>query len=257
MPDPQFLILAHAMADAAGEILRKHFRTSIAIEHKADATPVTQADREAESAMRALIEKQFPDHGIFGEEHGRKNETSPYQWVIDPIDGTRAFIAGKATFTTLIALCHHDVPMLGIIDQPVTKERWVGVQGKATECNGAPVSVKAAAALSQAQTATTSTNYFTRAQAMRFSRLQKATAQTQLGGDAYAYATLASGKLDIVADASMKPYDFCALAPVVEGAGGVITDWDGKPLTVKSDGSVLAAASAGLHDAAFKALAIV
>ncbi len=246
MLDPAFITLAHALADSAGEILRGYFRTQLDVMQKEDASPVTQADREVETIIREKIEAAFPDHGIFGEEFARRNDNAAYQWVIDPIDGTRAFIAGKTTFTTLIALTHNDIPVLGIIDQPITKERWVGADGKAS-CNGKPVMVRKAPALSDAVISTTSSDYFKPADAVRFARLGEAAGVIELGGDAYAYATLASGRLDIVADGSMKPYDYCALAPIVTGAGGVITDWDGKPLTIKSDGRVLAAGSAELH----------
>lgn len=252
--DNRELALAHHMADISGEILRRYWRTPISIDQKADFSPVTHADREAEEAMRSLLAANFPDHGIFGEEHGRTNENAEKQWVIDPIDGTRAFIAGYPLFTTLIALMQQNKPMLGIIDQPISKERWQGVAGEQTTCNGKPVFVHDVRELTNANLATTSMLYFTPKEAESFTKLRTSCANFQQGGDAYAYAMLASGNLDIVIDAHMKPYDYCALVPVVEGAGGIITDWSGKPLNMHSDGSVLAAGTKELHAAALYTL---
>ena len=242
----QEIALAHRLADAAGDIQRRYFRAGIAVESKSDASPVTIADRECESAMRALIEKEFPNHGIVGEEHGNVREDSPWQWVLDPIDGTRSFIAGFPTFCTLIALAKDGVPVMGVIDQPISRERWVGVRGQSTACNGKPVSTRAGK-LSSAAVTTTSLYHFSPAEMAAYARLRHASGNVAMGGDAYAYAMLASGQLDIVVDVAMKPFDFCALVPVIEGAGGVITDWNGKPLTLASGGTVLAAAGKALH----------
>ncbi|HUP14336.1 MAG TPA: inositol monophosphatase family protein, partial [Niastella sp.] len=228
------------------------FKSQYRVEQKADLSPVTQLDIAVEERIRALIEEKFPEHGIVGEELGNIREDSPYQWVIDPIDGTKAFIAGKTTFTTLIALLRHEKPVLGIIDQPVLKERWVGITGHASLYNKTPLPrLNNQKSLQAANISTTSTDYFTEEQAAKFAKLCEKAENCILGGDAYAYGLLASGNLDIVVDAGMKPYDFCALAPVIEGVGGIITDWAGKPLTLHSDGSVIAAASKKLYDEAF------
>lgn len=235
------------MADAAGDILRRHFRSPLMVDVKDDNSPVTRADREVETALRAIIEANFPEHGIVGEEFGSVRPQAEYQWVIDPIDGTRGFICGYPLFTTLIALLHKGVPVLGVIDQPITKERWVGARGESSELNMRVIQTRDCRLLKEAVLATTSTDYFTPQQAERVAHLRAQCANSALGGDAYAYAMLASGNVDIVLDAGTKPYDFCALVPVVEGAGGVITDWQGRPLSLKSDGSVLAAASKELH----------
>lgn len=252
--DNRMLALAHHMADAAGEILRRYWRLAVIVDRKADLSPVTLADREAEAAMRALIEAHYPEHGIIGEEYGNVRSESPYQWVLDPIDGTRSFIAGYTIFTTLIALAKDSIPLLGIIDQPITGERWVGIEGEASTLNGKPIATRDCRTLGHAVIATTSTDYFTLPQAELFARLRKQCANAVLGGDAYAYAMLASGQIDIVADAGMKPYDFCALKPVIEGAGGIVTDWNGNPLTIASDGRIIAAASKELHGQALKFL---
>ena len=243
----RMLALAHLMADSAGDILRHYFRTPVVIDSKDDASPVTRADREAEAAMRKLIEGHFPEHGIVGEEHGNLRPGAEYQWVLDPIDGTRGFIGGYPLFTTLIALLHKNVPVLGIINQPISMERWASVKGEQSLLNFKAVSVRDCRELGKAVLATTSVDYFTAPQAEKFTGLRKCCANTILGGDAYAYAMLASGNIDVVVDAGTKPYDFCALVPVVEGAGGMITDWQGKPLGLTSDGTVLAAATAELH----------
>jgi inositol-phosphate phosphatase / L-galactose 1-phosphate phosphatase / histidinol-phosphatase len=245
----KMLPLAHHMVDAAENILRNHYRAPVMIDHKTDNSPVTRADREAEAAIRALIETHFPEHGIVGEEMGNVREDAPFQWVIDPIDGTRGFIAGYPLFTTLIALLHQGEPLLGMINQPIIRERWVGMAQEASALNFKTISSRDCRALKDAVIATTSTDYFTDTQANAFAALRKQAANTVLGGDAYAYAMLASGHIDIVVDADMKPYDFCALKPVIEGAGGVITDWKGKPLTLSSDGTVVAAATKELHEA--------
>ncbi|MDE3061180.1 MAG: histidinol-phosphatase [Pseudomonadota bacterium] len=277
----EFLSLANRLADAAGEVSRRYWRSPLPVDAKADQSPVTIADREAEQAMRALIEQALPDHGIVGEEFGNARPESPYQWVLDPIDGTRAFIAGYPTFTTLIALAKDGVPILGIVDQPITKERWVGVSGKPTTyCHpresGDPSllaeqgqkTVSGADAplmdsrlrgndkkLSQAVIATTSAPYyFNPAEAAAFDHIRKACVHTVIGGDGYGYAMVASGHIDLFIDSGLKPYDFCAHVPVIEGAGGVITDWNGRPLTLRSDGRVMAAGNKKLHQ---EALAIL
>ncbi len=248
--DNRELATAHHIADIAGEILRRYWRTPFISEQKEDLSPVTYADREAEEAMRSVLAENFPDHGIWGEEHGRSNELSDHQWIIDPIDGTRAFIAGYPIFTTLIALMKQDKSVLGIIDQPVNKERWQGIAGEQTTCNEKPVYARDIRVLSQANMASTTMFHFTPKESAAFGNLKQACANFQPGGDAYAYAMLASGNLDVVVDAHMKPYDYCALIPIIEGAGGIISDWTGKPLTTRSDGSVLAAATKELHEAA-------
>ena len=236
-------------------MLRRHFRTALPPETKADRSPVTLADREVEQAIMAILQAEVPDHGIFGEEFGQVRPDAAYQWVIDPIDGTRAFMAGYPLFTTLIALAHEGVPVLGIIDQPILHERWGATSAGACELKGARVSVRGTS-LDKAVVATTSAAYFTAEQLGAYGRLAKVCGHTVSGGDAYAYAMLASGQLNLVVDAGMKPYDFCALAPVIAGAGGVITDWAGKALTLHSDGTVLAAATPELHAQALQVLSV-
>lgn len=248
------LALAHRMADEAGEILRRYFRVEMTVDSKADASPVTKADREVETMLRSHIEAAYPQHGIIGEEFGNVRPEAELQWILDPIDGTRAFIAGETTFTTLIALAKKGTPILGVINQPITNERWVGVTGQPTLLNGKPVSVRNCGSLSQATVATTGMQYFTAGQAAIFDRLKSKCGNVKFGGDAYLYASLASGRVDLVVEAGLKPYDFCTHASVIEGAGGIITDWNGQPLTLHSDGRVIAAGTKELHQQALTVL---
>ena len=235
------LALAGALADAARAVIRGYFRRGIAIDEKSDLTPVTVADREAEAAMRRLIEAHFPEHGIIGEEHGRTRPDAEYAWVLDPIDGTKSFISGIPLFGTLIALTYRGRPVLGVVDQPILGERWLGARGHPTLFNGAPARTRACASLAAATLYSTAPELmFKDADAAGFERLRAAVKFARAGGDCYAYAQLASGFIDLVVEGGLKPYDYCALVPVVEGAGGVITDWEGRALTLGSDGRVVA-----------------
>ena len=250
------LALADALADAAGAVIRRYFRQKIAVDDKSDHSPVTIADREAETVMRRLIEKHFPQHGIFGEEHGRIRPEADYVWVLDPIDGTKSFISGIPLFGTLIALTHGGRPVLGIIDQPILRERWLGVAGRPATLNGAPIRTRSCPSLGAATLFSTAPDgMFEGSDAEAFARLRKATKLTRYGADCYAYAQLASGFIDLVVEGSLKPYDYCALVPVIEGAGGVITDWQGRALDLGSDGRVIACGDPGLAAAARATLA--
>jgi len=251
-----FVEFAHLLADAAGAVARKYFRTRVAIDEKSDDSPVTIADREAEASMRALIAVNYHDHGILGEEEGAERTDAEWVWVLDPIDGTRSFIGGKPTFVTLIALVRDDVPVLGVIDQPVAGERWVGVAGE-TRFNGELVATRDCTRLDRAILNTTGPNFFVGDEVPAFARLSAAAKDTLYGGDGYAYGLVASGYIDLVAEAGLKPYDFCALAPVVEGAGGVMTDWQGRSLTINSDGRVVAAGDAAAHRLALAELGMM
>jgi len=250
-----FVDFAGRLADASGVVINRHFRTRFEVERKADETPVTIADRESEAAMRRLICDAYPDHGIIGEEQGAEREDAELVWILDPIDGTRAFIAGKPMFGTLIALVRDGTPILGVIDQPVLGERWIGGAGRRTTFNGAGAAVRRCGALIDAVLNTTSPDLFAGADAARFQRLSGAVAHTQYGGDCYAYGLLASGFIDLVVEADLKPHDFCALAPVVAGAGGTITDWHGGALSLSSDGRVVASGDPALHARALEVLA--
>lgn len=238
---PADIALAQALADAAGAVIRPYFRVEHGLEMKGDDSPVTRADREAEAAMRRLILAERPMDGIIGEEEGVRAGTSGRQWVLDPIDGTRSFIAGRPIFGTLIALMDQGWPVLGVIDQPVLGERWLGVTGRPTLFNGQPAATRACPALDKALLATTSPALFTDEGLHAFEHLDSAVRSTLLGGDCYNYGAVASGWLDIVVEEGLKLHDFAALVPVVEGAGGRMCDWAGDPLTADSVGQVIAA----------------
>lgn len=243
----EFLALANDLADAGGEIARQYFRQPFEVISKADESPVTVADRGIEERIRALIEKARPEDGIYGEEFGIKESRNGLTWVIDPIDGTKSFVIGRPTFGTLLALCKDDVPILGIIDQPISRERWIGA-GNKTTFNGKTVKTRPCPDLKSACVASTTPAMFSNTGPV-YEKIEPKVKMMAWGGDCYMYGLLASGYMDACIEASLSPYDFCALVPVVEGAGGKITDWDGNPLTIKSDGRVIAAGDAATHTA--------
>lgn len=258
LPDlDRLLRTAEAGADAAGAVIRPFFRSGVTTDDKSDDSPVTIADRNAEQALRALIGGEFPDHGILGEEYGLTNEAAGLRWVLDPVDGTRAFITGRPIFGTLIALLADGVPILGIIDQPVTGERWIGAAGRPTIFRG-PFGGKAGTrrcpSLGEAELSVTSPEMFEEHDRAAWARLQAASRRTTYGGDCYAYGLLALGQIDVILESTMKIWDWAALVPVIEGAGGRITDWAGGMLTPDSDGHILAVGDAALIDPAISHL---
>lgn len=252
--DP-FIQLAHRLADAAGEIVRPYFRSGLEVIGKDDASPVTIADRDAEAAMRVLIGKAFPDHGILGEEHGAERTDAEYVWVLDPIDGTKSFISGVPLFGTLIALLHRGKPVLGVIDQPILRERWLGAAGRPTTFMGKPAHTRRCAQLGNATLYSTSPDMFKGPDAPGYAKLRGAVKLPRFGGDCYAYGQLANGHVDIVVEARLQPYDYLAMVPIIEGAGGIFTDWLGKPLGLQSDGRVCAVGDATLHKPVLELLA--
>lgn len=253
-PASPLLALAHALADAARAHSLRYFRTPLDVLTKSDESPVTIADREAEAAMRAVLQAQAPTHGILGEEHGRERLDAEYVWVIDPIDGTKSFITGSPLWGTLVALLHQGQPVLGLMDLPVLGERWLGVANEATQCNGRTMRASACESLAQARIYTTSPDAFGGDEWRRFDALSRECALRRFGGDCYAYAQLAAGHVDLVVEAGLQPYDYLSLVCMVEGAGGCITDWQGRALSVESDGRVVAAATPALHALALERL---
>lgn len=242
MPKSNDLALVNRLADAAGAAIRPLFRGTWSEEQKADRSFVTEADQAAEAAMRAILEAECPTDGIQGEEYGLRNEGAARRWVLDPIDGTTSFIAGRPIFGTLIALMEDGWPVLGAIDQPVLGERWVGMIGRGTTLNGQPVRTAPRRELADAILATTTPHQFSGHQVDHFMALSKSVAERKIiwGGDCYNYALLASGHVDVVCEAGLKLHDFAALVPVVEGAGGTMCDWNGEPLHAESTGEVIA-----------------
>jgi inositol-phosphate phosphatase / L-galactose 1-phosphate phosphatase / histidinol-phosphatase len=239
---PADITLAARLADAAGAAIRPFFRADFVHEAKGDASPVTEADRAAEAAMRAILDAECPDDAIVGEEFGNKAGSSKRTWVLDPIDGTVSFMAGRPIFGTLIALLQDGFPVMGMIDQCISGERWVGVSGRPTTLNGKPVKTRACRELSEAVLASTGPQYFDNHAAEHFMALAAKTAHKRMvwGGDCYNYGLLAAGQIDLVVESGLKIHDFAALVPIVEGAGGLMCDWNGDPLHSGSAGDVIA-----------------
>jgi len=206
-------------------------------------------DEIREAAMRALINRYRPDDGIVGEEYGNEREDADWVWVLDPIDGTKSFMTGRPIFGTLIALLYQGVPVVGIIDQPITGDRWIGVKGQITWFNNAPTTTRPCETLASAVLATTAPELLNPDELAVFETFRRQARATVWGGDCYNYGLLASGFIDIVIESNLKLYDFAALVPVVEGAGGLMRDWHGAPLTAKSDGKVIACGDPRLLEA--------
>jgi myo-inositol-1(or 4)-monophosphatase len=247
--------VAEAAADVAGAVIRPLFRAELAAELKGDQSPVTIADRAAEQAMRAVLAERTPEAGVMGEEFGIDRPGASLRWVLDPIDGTRAFITGRPLFGTLIALLEEGVPVLGVIDQPVTGERWVGVAGERTRFRGPAgrAGTRRCGALAEAELSCTSPEMLGAA-LPRFQNLAAGVRRVTWGGDCYAYGLLALGQIDVIAECDMKLWDWAALGPVIEGAGGMLRDWSGGVLTSESAGDVLAVGDPRLLEAAIARL---
>ena len=243
----EMIALAHEIADAARPIVRRYFRQPIAIDDKEDASPVTIADREAEQAMRQILAAKAPLHGIIGEEWGQDHTDAEWVWVLDPIDGTKAFITGKPCFGTLVALTHGGRPVLGIIDQAITDERWIGVEGMGTMLNGEKISTRPCRDISKAYAYSTGPELFCASTRRAWDRIVDNVKHARYGADCYAYALLATGFVDLVIESGLKPHDYAALVPVIQGAGGIMTDWRGQALNIHSDGNVCAAGDAKVH----------
>lgn len=236
------IALIQRLGRAAADAIRPFFRSGATVEQKDDLTPVTAADRAAEEAVRRLLERDRPTDGILGEEYGLVPGSSGRLWVVDPIDGTRGFVAGRPLWGTLIGLVEGGRPILGLIGSGAGDE-WLGctVGSPRTLLNGRPVRVRPCAALAAARAATTHPAAFSAFGHAAFQRVGRGVADMLFGGDCHNYGLLATGHLDLVMEEGLKPWDWAALVPVVEGAGGLMTDWTGQPLTLRSDGRVLAA----------------
>jgi histidinol phosphatase-like enzyme (inositol monophosphatase family) len=254
------LAFVQQLADAAGDVIRPYFRKRIDVTDKGAAAgvydPVTEADRRAEEVMRAMIGEYFPQDGILGEEMGATAGTSGYRWVLDPIDGTRAFIAGQPLWGTLIGLEHEGALVLGALDQPFLQERFLGTGGKTLLTNRegtSNLSVRPCANLADALICTTHPmTHFTDHERELFWRVERACRLSRYGGDCYAYALLAMGFVDLVVETGLKRWDIAAIVPIVEGAGGIVTDWQGRPMGEK--GAIIAAGDARVHAEALKLL---
>lgn len=256
----RYLGFAHTLADIAGAAVLPHFRTRPTVTGKAGGRnfdPVTDADRDAERAMRERIAATFPEHGIWGEEFGEQAGASRLRWVLDPIDGTRAFICGLPLWGTLIALCDGDEPLLGCMDQPWLGERFTGSRlGARMRDRGGdrPLATRPCERLADAVLFATDPAMFRREDEWeRFRRVAAAARLTRYGGDCYAYCMLAAGHIDLVVEADLKLYDLAALVPIIEAAGGRITDWQGR--RDFTTGRIVVAGDARVHEAALALLA--
>jgi histidinol phosphatase-like enzyme (inositol monophosphatase family) len=240
----EFKIFAKHLANISGQVIRGFFRTGIIAESKKDFSPVTIADKNAEEIMRTAIMKEYPQHGILGEEFGVHNEGAEYQWVLDPIDGTKSFICGTVTFGTMIALLKDGQPILGVVNQPVLNEFLTG-DGISSELNNKPVKVRECKSLSNAVLLTTDHLNIEEYQDIeKFDKLIHSVKMYRNWGDCYGYYLVATGYADIMIDPVMNPWDLLALVPIIRGAGGVITDYHGNdPVTGKS----IIAAAPGIH----------
>lgn len=237
------------LADISGSVIRNYYRKGFALEAKSKGDPVTEADKKTEEALRKHITEKYPDDGIQGEEFGITKGTSGRVWVIDPIDGTRAFTVGRATFTTVIGLCENGVPIAGLLDQPVIGDRWIGAKNNPTFFNGKPVSTRDCADISVSRLVLTSPDQFkTDAEKAAYRTVSDATGFQIYGGDCYAYGLMASGYADAILEAGLKAHDIMGLVPIIKGAGGIITDWQGQEITLENcTGHTLAAGDAALH----------
>ncbi|MCK6604535.1 MAG: histidinol-phosphatase [Ignavibacteriaceae bacterium] len=248
----EFKLFAKHLAQVSGEIINMYFRSGVAVAEKDDNSPVTIADKKAEEVLRLEIMKEFPDHGILGEEFGEHNPDAEYKWILDPIDGTKSFICGTVTFGTLIALTYRGNPVLGVINQPVLGEFLIG-DNESAELNGVKVKIRECNDISKAVLLTTDHFYMHKYQnGAAFDLLAKEAKIYRNWGDCYGYYLLATGYADIMIDPIMHVWDSMAVIPVIRGAGGIITDINGND-PVKGDSIV--AASPSLHDYVIKSLA--
>ena len=247
------LSFMNQLGDRIRPLVQRYFRTRLAVDSKADRSPVTIADREIEQSLRAAIAERFPEDGIFGEEGGWQRRESSRLWVLDPIDGTKAFISGSPLFGSLIARLEGGRIREGMIDMPALRERWIG---DTRHClfNGKPCHSSDCTDIGAAVLYTTSPDAFSPAELAAFERVSARVAFRRFGGDCYIYGQLAAGFCDLVIEAGLQPYDYLALIAVIEGAGGIVTDWEGRPLSLESDGRVIAAATPALHEAALELL---
>ena len=253
VPD-EFITFANRLADADGAVLKRYYRSDIGSEAKADDSPVTRADQEAEQAVRDLIEANYPHHGIHGEEFATVRGDAEWLWLVDPLDGTKTFLKGKPTFGVLIGLAHRGRYVLGVIDQPITSDRWLGADGHGTTHNGRQVRTRSCPDLGQAVMAAVGADAETEADEAKVSPLRKNAVWLMYGLECIAYGMMANGKLDLAIDAELGIDDIAALEPVVRNAGGVLTDLKGGPVDTTYTGRILAAGDPRLHETAIRLL---
>lgn len=239
------LQLATALADASRRMITQHRTLNVAL--KPDRSFVTQMDISIETMLRSMIHNRFPSHGIIGEEQRYENEDAEYVWILDPIDGTASFIAGMPVYSTLIALAYQGTPILGIMDFPAIHTRWVGVHGRPTLKNGVPCRVKTCPDLSRSMMSTSNPDFYSDTEQAALDLLRRNTNWRIYGAAALAYGLLSEGGTDLAIDAGLKIYDYAPFRPIIEGAGGTITDWHGQPITLATGSRILAAGDPNTH----------
>ena len=250
----ELVAFAGRLGDASRGLLEAAARDAVHGETKGDGSPVTAIDRAVEDRLREVIAEAYPDHGIVGEERGAASSERDLVWVLDPIDGTLPFLAGIPVYGTLIALLRDRAPVIGVIEMPATGERWVGCKGLPTTRNGAQVRVRPCADLANALLSTSNPDFYSEADLPALERLKAATRWAVYGGSCMAYAQIASGRIDVGIDVAFDPFDYLALVPVIEGAGGVISDWAGEALTLDSGDRLVAAGDRRIRDQALEIL---
>jgi histidinol phosphatase-like enzyme (inositol monophosphatase family) len=254
-PSPKELLAAALLiSEAAASIPMRYFRSAIAVEDKPDESPVTIADRETEEHIRRAIQERFPSHGILGEEFGRSDAKSDTTWIVDPIDGTRAFITGVPLFGMLIGVMHESKMVAGVIRMPALGETFGGCPGGGATMNGRPIRCRPSPGLNHARVFLNEANRLIVNHPERLKRLMGVGHVRRFFNDCYPFGLLAMGQIDVVVDCDLQPYDYLPVVPVIEAAGGIITDWQGRQLGLQSDGTVLAAGSAELHRAIMELL---
>lgn len=258
MLSKELINFAGHLADISSKIAKQYFRLDNEEVAKDDDSPVTKADREIERILREEIQKNYPTHGIIGEEFGLHNEGADFTWILDPIDGTSSFIIGRPIFGTLIALTHKGKSILGIMNQPITSERWIGAEGIST-LNGEKIKTRKCTEIADAVMCASSSFHFRDADEKVLKKISGLTKYQKIGGiiyggDCYSYASLASGFVDIVIDPGLKVYDYAALLPIIENAGGIITDWQGNDPKLKSNVKLVACGTKELHEKVLKAI---
>lgn len=253
----ELVAFAHQVADAVAQVHRKYYRQPVSTEYKDDSSPVTQADKEAESVVRDMVMRRFPDHGILGEEYPAYQPEAEFLWVVDPVDGTKYFMTGHPVFALLLGLAYQGKFILGVIDQAISNERWIGADGYGSYLNNQAISTRKCKALNKAILARPGYEWHTAGRDHYIDTLWKSAHWSQWGVAPYDYGLLAAGHIDVVINAGPVIHDFAALDPVIRNAGGLITDWFGQPLTVDSPNHIIAVGDAQLLPEAIQLLNFV
>lgn len=244
----KFTSFANELADAARDLIRDRAGPAPDPIQKDDGSPVTAVDQAVEDRLRRMIAETYPGHGIVGEERGASGTDKEFIWVIDPIDGTLPFLAGFPVYGTLLALVHAGAPVLGMIEMPITQERWAGCQGFPSTYNGALIKTRPCPDLASALLSTSNPDFYAPDDRPALDRMRATARWTVYGGSCMAYGRIASGRIDVGIDVGFDPTDFLALVPVITGAGGVISDWNGAPLTLQSGGRLVASGDPAVHE---------